>query len=102
MEKKRKAAEKLAPTASAGKEPAAVAASHEPTPAATVPAGVAVKGRQVEDAEVARERPVVRCKACEIRFEIPLDITLAECPHCGAKWRISWPAPGHAFVSGQA
>ena len=71
-------------------------------PVAATPAGYVAKGREVEDADTARERPVVRCKACEIRFEVPLDVELAECPRCGTKWRISWPAPGHAYVRGQA
>ena len=24
------------------------------------------------------------------------------CPYCGKKWRISWPAPGHAYIQGEA
>ncbi len=52
--------------------------------------------------EEAREKPVVRCKACIKRFEVPLGSTEVECPHCEEKWRISWPKPGHPFVRGQA
>ena len=59
------------------------------------------KYREYESEEEAREKPVVRCKACIKRFEVPLEATLTECPYCGKKWRISWPAPGHAYIQGE-
>ena len=52
--------------------------------------------------EEAREKPVVRCKACIKRFEVPLETNLAQCPYCGKEWRISWPAPGNAYIQGEA
>ena len=48
--------------------------------------------------EEVRDKPVVRCKACIKRFEVPLGATQATCPHCGKKWRISWPQAGVAYI----
>lgn len=58
--------------------------------------------KEYESKEEAREKPVVRCKACIKRFEVPLEATLAECPYCGKKWRISWPKPEVAYLQGEA
>lgn len=63
---------------------------------------MAEKYEEYESEEEARGKPVVRCKACIKRFEVPLGATLAECPYCGKKWRISWPKPGHAYIRGEA
>ncbi|MBW1996442.1 MAG: hypothetical protein JRJ29_00615 [Deltaproteobacteria bacterium] len=52
--------------------------------------------------EEAREKPYVRCKACIKRFEVPLGVKEVECPHCGKRWRISWPRPGVAYLQGEA
>ena len=52
--------------------------------------------------EDARNKPVIRCKACIKRFEVELDVKLADCPYCGKKWRISWPKPGVAYLQGEA
>jgi len=58
--------------------------------------------KEVAGKEEAREKPVVRCKACVKRFEVPLKATQAQCPYCGKKWRISWPKPGQAYIQGDA
>jgi rRNA maturation endonuclease Nob1 len=50
--------------------------------------------------EEARGKPVVRCKACITRFEVPLKATEAKCPECGEEWRISWPEPDTPYVRG--
>ncbi len=50
--------------------------------------------------EEAREKSVVRCKACITRFEVPQDATEATCPECGAEWRISWPEPDTPYIRG--
>ena len=50
--------------------------------------------------EEAREKPVVRCKACITRFEVPLEAEKAKCPECGTEWRISWPEPGTPYIRG--
>jgi rRNA maturation endonuclease Nob1 len=58
--------------------------------------------KEYESKEEVRDKPVVRCKACIKRFEVPLKTTLAECPYCKKKWRISWPKPGQAYIQGDA
>ncbi len=50
--------------------------------------------------EEAREKPVVRCKACITRFEVTQDANEATCPECGAEWRISWPEPDTPYIRG--
>lgn len=59
------------------------------------------KYKEYESEEEARGKPIVRCKACIKRFEVPLGATVAECPYCGKRWRISWPKPGHAYIRGE-
>jgi len=61
-----------------------------------------MKKEDYSSKEEAREKPVVRCKACIKRFEVPIGSSEAKCPFCGTKWRISWPKPGHAYIQGQA
>ena len=36
--------------------------------------------KEYESKEEVRDKPVVRCKACIKRFEVPLKTTSAECP----------------------
>ena len=52
--------------------------------------------------EDVREKPVVRCKACIKRFEVPLGVNVATCPYCSKKWRISWPQAGVAYIQDEA
>ena len=56
--------------------------------------------KENESKEEAREKSVVRCKACITRFEVPLGAETAKCPECGTEWRISWPEPGTAYIRG--
>jgi len=58
--------------------------------------------KEVESEEEARGKPIVRCKACIKRFEVPLKATEAQCPYCGKRWRISWPSPKQAYIRGEA
>jgi rRNA maturation endonuclease Nob1 len=58
--------------------------------------------KELESEEEARQKPIVRCRACIKRFEVPLGAKLAECPYCNKKWRISWPKPGVAYLQGEA
>ena len=58
--------------------------------------------KDYESKEEVRGKPVVRCKECVQRFEVPLNASEAQCPHCGKKWRISWPKPGQAYIRGDA
>jgi DNA-directed RNA polymerase subunit RPC12/RpoP len=57
---------------------------------------------EYESVDEVRDKPVVRCKACIKRFEVPLDTTVMDCPYCGKKWRISWPQEGVAYLQGEA
>ncbi|WP_148212128.1 hydrogenase maturation nickel metallochaperone HypA [Ferroglobus placidus] len=43
-----------------------------------------------------------RCLNCRQRFEVPKGAEVAECPHCGAKWRISWVDEDQPKVQGPA
>ena len=63
---------------------------------------MAEKYKEYESADEVREKPVVRCKACIKRFEVPLGVKIADCPYCGKKWRISWPKPEVAYLQGEA
>jgi len=53
-----------------------------------------------ESKEEAREKSVVRCKACIKRFEVALGATEAKCPECDTEWRISWPEPDTPYIRG--
>ncbi len=55
-----------------------------------------------KDKFAARNKPVVRCKACITRFEVPLGAKEVKCPECGQGWRISWPEPNTPYVRGTA
>lgn len=50
--------------------------------------------------EEARGKPVVRCKDCITRFEVPLGVTEAKCPECETEWRISWTTPTTPYIRG--
>ncbi|MBW1824764.1 MAG: hypothetical protein JRI87_09390, partial [Deltaproteobacteria bacterium] len=42
----------------------------------------------------------VRCKNCIKRFEVKPKVTEATCPHCGMKYRMSWPKPDLPYIRG--
>lgn len=43
-----------------------------------------------------------RCLNCRNRFEVKKGQNIAECDHCGSKWRISWVDPEQPKVQGPA
>ncbi len=43
-----------------------------------------------------------RCLNCRKRFEVERNQEIAECPHCGSKWRISWVDADQPKVQGPA
>lgn len=42
----------------------------------------------------------VRCSSCQERVTVPQGAETFECPYCGMKYRISWPAPDQPRVRG--
>jgi DNA-directed RNA polymerase subunit RPC12/RpoP len=56
--------------------------------------------REYSGKEEVRSKPVVRCKDCIKRFEVPKDASEATCPECGTVWRISWPEPDVPYIRG--
>ena len=43
-----------------------------------------------------------RCLNCLKHFPVILDATIASCPNCKIKYRISWPWPGQPKIRGLA
>jgi len=48
------------------------------------------------------EKYETRCLNCRKRFEVEKGAEVAECNHCGSKWRISWVTPDQPKVQGPA
>jgi len=42
----------------------------------------------------------VRCSSCQERVTVPQGAETFECPYCGMRYRISWPAPDQPRVRG--
>ena len=42
----------------------------------------------------------VRCYSCQERVTVPQGAETFECPYCGMRYRISWPAPDQPRVRG--
>lgn len=42
----------------------------------------------------------VRCSSCQERVTVPKAATEFECPYCGMRYRISWPAPDQPRIRG--
>ena len=42
----------------------------------------------------------VRCSSCQERVTVPKGADQFECPYCGMRYRISWPAPDQPRVRG--
>ena len=60
------------------------------------------KGVEMEKTASGYWRPVrsVRCSSCQERVTVPKGAETFECPWCGMRYRISWPAPDQPRVRG--
>ena len=60
------------------------------------------KGVEMEKTASGYWRPVrsVRCSSCQERVTVPKGAETFECPYCGMRYWISWPAPDQPRVRG--